>query len=158
MIRINYIKITKENFSTLFLLFRRRRKCYLDIGDFVCFNERGVGEAGRGGAVRMCIWYLCVFLCYDKIIFGKNVVQFTMETKYPYSISSAISAINFFNCADRFSRAACFSERSNISDSKSSKRAFDALARTVAADESSTADHFVTAIGSDSSSRRLDNF
>lgn len=72
-----------------------------------------------------------------------------------------MSAMNFFNACDRFSRANCFSLRSVISDSKSSKRALDALARNDAPESSDTfdiADHLVTAIGSEaSSSRRLVN-
>lgn len=77
--------------------------------------------------------------------------------------------MNFLRACDRFSRAACFSERSNISVSKSSKRALVALARAdapevnpssaVTVDTDDNLFHFVTAIGSvaTSSSRRLDN-
>lgn len=72
-----------------------------------------------------------------------------------------MSAMNFFNAWERFSRAICFSVRSFISDSKSSKRALVALARNDAPESSvalDNADHLVTAVGSDdSSSRRLVN-
>lgn len=41
----------------------------------------------------------------------------------------SLSTKNCFNCAERFSRANCFSERSQMSDSNSCRRTLDALAR-----------------------------
>lgn len=75
--------------------------------------------------------------------------------------SISLSAKNCFNCCERFSRANCFSVRSNISLSRSSKRALVALARNDAPESSSrddTAVHLLIDVGSTvASSRRLVN-
>lgn len=97
--------------------------------------------------------YVCICICVCVLLLC--FYKFT---------SMSLSAKNFFNCCERFSRANCFSFRSNISDSKSSKRALVAFARNDA--ELSSSDtfvfakalHFVTDNGSlASSSRRLVN-